>query len=408
MHSNEKEVSDLSQYVNPFVGTEGDGNTYPGAVAPFGLVQLSPDTNIKDWEADAGYRYKDSTLYGFSMTHFSGTGCPDLGDFLFVPSVGHLKFRPVVTSKPDSGYITPFSHSQEQASPGYYSVYLPQYKIQVELTATERAGMLKFTFPKSDSANVMLDLAHVLQWKVIWSHLRIENKQLVTGFHMVHGWAKERYLYFAARFSAPFEQCGIMNGGKPVFYNTYRFTSKYESSGTDIQFYARYHTGNQQVIMVKVGISAVSAANALQNLDAEIPGWDFDKVVAQTRTTWNQELHKMSIEGNNEQKETFYTSLYHAFLLPSVYSDVNGEYRGLDQNIHTAKDFTDYTTFSLWDTYRALDPLFNLIQAKRTADMVKSMLAHYDQSVDHLLPIWSFYKMIIRKATCRKRGQNYG
>jgi predicted alpha-1,2-mannosidase len=377
--------------VNPFVGTEGNGNTYPGAVAPFGLVQLSPDTFIKDWEACAGYRYKDSTMYGFSMTHFSGTGIPDLGDFLFVPSTGYLKFRPQVKGQPDSGYITPFSHNQEKASPGYYSVYLPQYKIKVELTATERAGMLKFTFPKSDSANVMLDLTHVLQWNIIWSHLRIENKQLVTGFHMVHGWAKERYLYFAARFSAPFEKCGIMNDGKRVFYNTYRFRSKYESSGKDIQFYARYNTEKQQVIIVKVGISAVSAANALKNLDAEIPGWDFNKVVAQTRNKWNHELQKMTIKGNQQQKVTFYTSLYHAFLLPSVYSDVNGAYRGLDQNIHKAKNFTDYTTFSLWDTYRTLNPLFNLIQAKRTADMVKSMLAHYDQSVDHLLPIWSFY-----------------
>ncbi len=391
LKSNKQGISNLTQYVNPFVGTEGNGNTYPGAVAPFGLVQLSPDTFIKDWEACAGYRYKDSTMYGFSMTHFSGTGIPDLGDFLFVPSVGQFKFKPSVKGKPDSGYITRFSHSQEKASPGYYSVYLPQYKVKVELTATERAGMLKFTFPKSDSANVMLDLTHVLQWKIIWSHLRIENKQLVTGFHMVHGWAKERYLYFAAKFSRPFEKCGIMNKGKHVFYNTYRFTSKYESSGKDIQFYARYNTEKQQVIIVKVGISAVSAANALKNLDAEIPGWDFDKVVAQTRNKWNHELHKITIEGNQEQKETFYTSLYHAFLLPSVYSDVNGEYRGLDQNIHKAKGFTDYTTYSLWDTYRALNPLFNLVQANRTADMVKSMLAHYDQSVDHLLPIWSFY-----------------
>jgi len=386
-----KKVEDLSNYVNPFVGTQGDGNTYPGAVAPFGFVQLSPDTEIKDWEADSGYEYKDSTLYGFSMTHFSGTGCPDLGDFLFVPSVGHLKSQSGIKESPGSGYITRFSHNQEKASPGYYSVYLPEYKVTVELAATERAGILKFTFPKSDSANIMIDLTHVLQWKAIWSHLRIENRQLVTGFHLIHGWAKERYLYFAARFSAPFSACGIVNDGKPVLYNTYRFTSKYESAGTDIQFYARYNTDNQPIIMVKVGISAVSTTNALENLDTEIPGWNFDQVVANTRKKWNQELHKITIEGNREEKETFYTSLYHAFLAPSVYSDVNGEYRGFDQNIHSAKNFTDYTIFSLWDTYRAVHPLFNLIQADRNADMVKSLLAHYDQSVDHLLPIWSFY-----------------
>ena len=310
---------DLSSYVNPFVGTQGDGNTYPGAVAPFGFVQLSPDTEIKDWEADSGYQYKDSTLYGFSMTHFSGTGCPDLGDFLFVPSVGQLKFKSGVKGKLNSGYITRFSHNREKASPGYYSVYLPENKVTVELAATERAGILKFTFPKSDSANVMIDLAHVLQWKIIWSHLRIENGQLVTGMHMVHGWAKERSVYFAARYSKPFSEYGIVNNGKPVLYNTSRFTSKYESAGTDIQFYARYNTDGQQTIMVKVGISAVSTANALENLDTEIPGWDFDKVVATTKEKWNKELNKITIEGNKEEKETFYTSLYHAFLSPGIY-----------------------------------------------------------------------------------------
>jgi len=386
-----KGPGDLSSYVNPFVGTQGDGNTYPGAVSPFGFVQLSPDTEIKDWEADSGYQYKDSTMYGFSMTHFSGTGCPDLGDFLFVPSVGQLKFQSGIKGKPDSGYITRFSHQQEKASPGYYSVYLPEHKVTVELAATERAGILKFTFPKSDSANVMIDLAHVLQWKIIWSHLRIENGQLVTGMHMVHGWAKERSVYFAARYSKPFSKFGIVNNGKRVLYNTSRFTSKYESAGTDIQFYARYNTDSQQTIMVKVGISAVSTINALENLDTEIPGWDFDKVVATTKGKWNKELNKITIEGNQEEKETFYTSLYHAFLSPGIYSDVNGEYRGFDQNVHQTKDFTDYTIFSLWDTYRAVHPLFNLVQADRNTDMVKSLLAHYDQSVDHLLPIWTFY-----------------
>lgn len=384
-------TEDLSQFVNPFVGTYGDGNTYPGAVAPFGLVQLSPDTDIKNWGAASGYEYSDSTLYGFSMTHFNGTGIPDLGDFLFMPGVGTPKFKPGTKENPDSGYITRFSHQQEEASPGYYSVFLPEHNVKVELTATERAGILKFTFPASDSATIMTDLAHVLQWNVVWSNVRIENNQLVTGAHQVKGWAKERHLYFAARYSKPFDDCGIVSNGKPVYYNTYRFRSKYETAGPDLQYFAQYKTGDQEVIMVKVGISAVSTKNALQNLDAEIPDWDFDQVVENTRTKWNRELAKIQIEGNTPEKETFYTSVYHAFLTPNIYQDVDGSYRGFDQNIYAANGFTNYTIFSLWDTYRATHPLFNLVQADRNSDMIKSMLAHYDTSVDDLLPEWSFY-----------------
>lgn len=383
--------NDYTNFVKPFVGTQGDGNTYPGAVAPFGFVQLSPDTEKKDWGAASGYEYSDSTLYGFSMTHFNGTGIPDLGDFLFVPSVGKIKYFPGRKQNPDSGYITPFSHANESASPGYYSVYLPTHNVLVELTATERAGILKFTFPKSDSANIMTDLSHVLQWETIWSDVRIENNQLVTGMHQVKGWAKERYLYFAARYSKPFDDCGIISDGKKVIYNTYRFRSHLEAAGKKLQYFASFKTGDKEVIMVKVGISAISTANALQNLDSEIPDWDFQKVVSQTKGKWNKELQKIAIEGSNTDKETFYTSMYHAFLTPTLYQDVDGSYRGFDQNIHKANNFTNYTVFSLWDTYRATHPLFNLIQAGRNNDMVKSMLAHYDQSVDHLLPEWSFH-----------------
>lgn len=383
--------NNFSKYVNPFVGTQGDGNTFPGAVAPFGLVQLSPDTEKKDWGAASGYEYTDSVLYGFSMNHFNGTGIPDLGDFLMVPSTGGIKYVPGTKTNPDSGYITRFSHKDEKASPGYYSVYLPKHNIKVELTATERAGILKFTFPASDSANIMMDLSHVLQWDVIWSNVRIENNSLVTGFHQVKGWAKERYVYFAARYSKPFNESGIINDGKKVVYNTYRFRSKYESAGKKLQYYASYRTGANEVIMVKVGISAISTANALENLDTEIPGWDFDKVVADTRSKWDNELKKITIEGSQTEKETFYTSMYHAFLTPNLYEDVNGNYRGFDQNVHKADGFNNYTIFSLWDTYRATHPLFNLVQADRNTDMIKTMLAHYDQSVDHLLPEWSFY-----------------
>ena len=384
-------VDDLTKYVNPFVGTQGEGNTYPGAVAPFGLVQFSPDTDKESWRAPSGYEYTDSTLYGFSMTHFNGTGVPDLGDFLFIPSIGKPELQPGTKEHPEEGYITPFSHKNEKASPGYYSLYLPEHSINVELTATERAGMMKLTYPETDSANVLVDLSHVLKQEVVWSHVRIENEQLISGYHQVYGWAKERYLYFAARFSEPFEECKILNGGKYQSVDSYYFDSKYQSSGKNIQCVVRYKTKRDEPVIVKIGISAVSAQNALENLDAEIPGWNFTEVHNQTCEKWNKALNKITIEGSRWEKETFYTSLYHLFLTPNVYQDIDGSYRGFDQNIHKAKDFTNYTIFSLWDTYRAVHPLFNLIESNRNADVVNSMLAHYDQSADHLLPVWSFY-----------------
>ena len=225
----------------------------------------------------------------------------------------------------------------------------------------------------------MVDLSHVLKNEVVWSNVRIENQQLITGYHQVYGWAKERYLYFAARFSKPFNRCNLVNGGKYQNVDSYYFESKNESSGNNIQCVAHYKTKKNEPILVKIGISAVSTQNALENLDAEIPDWDFSQIVEQSRKKWNEELSKITIEGNQWEKETFYTSMYHAFLTPNIFQDVDGSYRGFDQNIHKADGFTNYTIFSLWDTYRAVHPLFNLIQSSRNADMVNSMLAHYDQ-----------------------------
>ncbi len=391
----------LVDYINPLIGTQGEGNVYPGPVTPHGMVQLGPDTDKKSWATASGYEYNDSVIIGFSMQHLSGTGIPDLGDFLIMPSVGKMEYVSGTVEKktpegetyfiqdPDSGYCTKYFHKDEKVKAGYYSVRLPEHNVLVELAATERAGILKFTFPKSDSANIMMDLSHVLQWKVKWSNVRAENKSLVTGYHLVNGWAKERHLYFAARYSRPYDDFGIMIDGKKVIYNTRRFRSQYEAAGVNLQYYTSYSTSGKEVIMVKIGISAISTANALKNLDAEIPDWDFDKIVEQTRAKWNEEIQRMTIEGTQEEKETFYTSLYHCLLTPTIYEDVDGTYRGFDQNIHESKGFTNYAIFSLWDTYRATHPLFALIQPDRDADMINSMLAHYDQSVDHLLPIWS-------------------
>lgn len=395
------ETQNLVDYINPLIGTQGEGNVYPGPAAPHGMVQLSPDTDRRSWETASGYEFNDSVIIGFSMQHLSGTGIPDLGDFLIMPSVGKMKFTAGTVEKkdeqgnnyftqdPDSGYCTKFYHKDEKVKAGYYSVKLPEYNIFVELAATERAGILKFTFPKTDSANIMMDLAEVLQWNVKWSNVRAEDNTLVTGYHLVNGWAKERHLYFAARYSKPYDKFGIIQNGKKVVYNTARFRSEYEAANQNIQYYTSYSTKDNEVIMVKIGISAVSTSNALMNLDKEIPDWNFDKVVKDTRAKWNNEMQKMIVEGSEKEKETFYTSLYHCLLTPTIYQDVNNQYRGLDQNIHIAEGFNNYAIFSLWDTYRAVHPLFNLIQPDRNADMINSMLAHYDQSVEHLLPIWS-------------------
>ncbi|MBK7172108.1 MAG: GH92 family glycosyl hydrolase [Bacteroidales bacterium] len=378
-----------SLYVRPLIGTHGEGNTYPGAVAPFGMIQISPDTEDDLWETASGYEYADSSIIAFSLTHFSGTGIPDLGDIRFIPQLGKPWLVQGPKSNPDSGYRSRFSHSDEMAGAGYYSVWLRDQKIRVECTAGERAGILRFTFPKSDSSSILVDLSKNLRWNVIWSNIRVLNDSTITGYHMVNGWAKERYVFFTATFSRPFDSCNIMSDGKRVYYNGYRFRSSSECSGKNLQFLAHYRTGTDEKISVKVAVSAVSTQNAIDNLTNEIPNWSFDQVLASTLSKWDKELDKITIEGTQEEKETFYTALYHAFLTPILYQDKNGQYRGFDNNIHKSKDFTNHAIFSLWDTYRATHPLFCLVQPERNANMIQSMLAHYDQSVDHLLPVWS-------------------
>lgn len=380
----------LSDYIRPFVGAQGEGNTFPGPSAPFGMIQISPDTDTAKWETASGYEYTDPTIMGFSLTHLSGTGCPDLGDFLFMPQVGKTYCVAGPKERPEVGYQSAFSHADEVASAGYYRVKLQKSGVTVETTASERAGILRFTFPASEKSSIMTDLSHVIgqPWRVAQSHLRVADKSTITGFHLINGWARERYLYFAARYSRPFDDTMVISSGSPVVYNTYRFRSRLNVTGTNLQFFAIYRTQSNEVIQVKVAVSAVSEANALRNLDTEIPDWNFENVLNSTRDKWDRELSKMQIEGTQQQKETFYTSLYHAFLAPNIYEDVNGEHRGMDQNIYQKKDFTNYTIFSLWDTYRAEHPLFTLIQSKRDSDMINALLEHYDQSADHLLPIW--------------------
>ena len=409
-HINNENQLNLIQYVNPLVGTKNMGHTFPGATTPFGMVQLSPETNQqpmfinnkynkKTYEYCSGYQYSDATIFGFSHTHFSGTGHSDLGDFLLMPTTGKLNLNPGSADNPQSGYHSQFSHQNEDVQAGYYQVLLDDYNIKAELTASDRVGFHRYTFPKSENAHIILDLMSNIynyEGKNVWTFVRVESDTLITGYRQTSGWARTKKIYFAMEFSKPFINYGHKkydpakyNG----FYRRFNETKNFpEMAGRNIRLYVDFKTEEKEEIKVKFALSSVSTNGALKNLTSEIPHWDFEKIKKESQQKWNTELSKIEVETETvEQKETFYTALYHTMLGPILYEDVDGSYMGLDQNIHQSKGFTNYTIFSLWDTYRALHPLFNIIQAERNNDMVKSMLAHHDQSVHKMLPIWSHY-----------------
>jgi predicted alpha-1,2-mannosidase len=383
------------------------GHTYPGATVPFGMVQLSPETDTIPFSIDgkynpdvykycAGYQYDDRTIVGFSHTHFSGTGHSDLGDVLLMPTVGAVQLNPGTAANPKGGFRSTFSHENETAQAGYYKVLLDKNNITAELTATNRVGFHQYTFPKSTQSHVILDLVSGIynyEEKNVWTTVRIVNDSTVVGQRQTNGWARTRTVYFALKFSKAFTQYGSKEFAKM----TYRgFWGKFDQrrnfpdlAGKQLRLNFDFKTVEFEKIKVKVALSSVSEEGALRNMQAELPGWDFEKTKQQAQELWNKELSKIEIDGATEEKENFYTAMYHAFINPTTYMDVDGQYKGLDQAIHTAKGFTNYTTFSLWDTYRALHPLFNLVQASRNRDMIRSMMAHYDQSPLHMLPVWS-------------------
>jgi len=377
-------------YVNPFIGTSGFGNTYPGAQIPFGGIQISPDTDDDDYEVASGYKYDHQTIMGFSLTHLSGTGIPDLGDFLFRPGVGVIQFKPGKSDQSEKGYRFKYSHEQETASPNYYSINMVEEGIKAEMTSGIRSGILRFTYPQSDSAYVMIDLNHTLRFTCEWSNVRFLNDSTLTGYKLVKGWGPERHVYFAAIFSKPFARYGILQNGGPVVYNTNRFRSNKEAWGKDIKVWMTFKTNAQEQISVKTAISAVSTDGALGNLQ-ELKSENFESLRTLGEKKWSKQLNIFEVKGDKAQKETFYSSVYHAFQHPFIFQDSDGKFRGLDKNIEKADGFTNYTVFSLWDTYRALHPLFNLVQQDINSDIINSMLAHYDKSVENMLPIWSFY-----------------
>ena len=371
------QTKDYTRYVNPFVGTGGHGHTFPGATVPFGFVQLSPDTRMDDWDGSSGYHYSDNQIYGFSHTHLSGTGIPDYCDILFAPTVGEPEFFARRGDLSENGYASRFSHQNEKAETGYYSVKLDEGNILAEMTATARVGFHRYTFPAGTDANLILDLKH--RDKVLDSELRVTGANRVEGFRRSSSWAKDQIVYFAAEFSEPFTDYGVVtdDSGAPEKID--------KSKGKNIKAFFRFAA--KKPLLVKVAISPVGISGARRNLLTEIPHWDFEKVRQDAKDVWNKELSKIEVSGGRaEQLTNFYTALYHVMLAPNVFQDTDKSYVGLDRQVHSAQGFTNYTVFSIWDTFRAAHPLYTIIDQKRAADFVNTFLRQYEQG--GRLPVW--------------------
>jgi predicted alpha-1,2-mannosidase len=355
------------QNVDPFIGTGGHGHTYPGAVVPHGMVQLSPDTRTDGWDACSGYHYDDASLIGFSHTHLSGTGIGDLGDILFLPYVNELKTIAPNGDDKEAVFGSAFSHRKETAIPGYYSVHLDDYNIDVELTATCRAGFHRYTFPASGKAGLYIDLVRTIHNRhLAGSELKAISDREIQGMKHVKGWAPDRYIYFYARFSEPFT-CTV-DENKKAF----------------LQF---GETAKGKQVLAKVGISFVDCEGAKNNLDTEIADWDFDLVRKQAHDAWNKELAKIDIQTSNaKDRKIFYTALYHTALEPIISSDADGRFRTMDNRIEQDTAYTNYSVFSLWDTFRALHPLNTVISPTDNQAMIRSLVRKYGEG--GLLPMW--------------------
>ena len=396
----------VSNYVNPMIGTTGMGHCFPGACAPFGAVQLSPDTDTiphnvegkyqaRVYDYCAGYQYEDKTIVGFSHTHLSGTGHSDLGDILLMPQTGALQLTPGTKEQPDSGYRQRFSHDTEHAEPGFYEVTLADSGIRARLTATQRVGVHQYRYPAGGSQRLVVDLLHGLynyDGKVCWSRLRVLSDTLLVGYRITDGWSRGNYTYFAISFSRPVVNYGYADRKNPAYRGFWR---KFDIHHNFPDMAGRYVTAwfefddSCPELEVKVALSGVSEEGALNNLAAEAAGKSFDAIRCETAAAWERELGVVQCEGPEDHKASLYTALYHTMINPSVYMDVDGRYRGVDGEIHRADGFTNYTVFSVWDTYRAEHPLLGLLKTSRNTDMVRSMLAHWRQNPVGMLPVWS-------------------
>ena len=368
---------DYTQSVNPFIGTDFTGNTYPGAQAPFGMVQLSPDNGLPGWDRISGYFYPDSTIAGFSHTHLSGTGAGDLYDLIFMPVTLPYKENP----QGGLGIYSLFSHNDEEASAGYYRVKLQDYNINVELTATPRCGVQRYTFPKAESM-VVLNLKKAMNWDFTMdSKIEVIDSCNIRGYRFSEGWARGQKVYFATRFSRPFKKMEVTDADIKL---------RGEQVGTSniARFYFDTEEGDQ--VVVTTAISGVSMEGAQNNLKAEAPHNDFDKYLAEAKDAWNKQLSTIEVVGGDaDDRVNFYTALYHSMIAPTIYSDVDGKYYGPDKQVHQANGWTNYSTFSLWDTFRAAHPLFTYTEPARVNDMVKSFIAFFEQN--GRLPVWNFW-----------------
>lgn len=374
--SSDVKKTSYADLVNPLIGTDFTGNTYPGAQAPFSMVQLSPDNGLPGWDRISGYFYPDSTIAGFSHTHLSGTGAGDLYDISFMPVT-----LPYKEAEAPLGIHSMFTHADETASAGYYQVRLSDYNINVELTATERCGIQRYTFPEADAA-IFLNLRKAMNWDFTNdSHVEVVDSVTIQGYRFSDGWARDQRVYFRTRFSRPFESIqidtvAVLKDGKRV--------------GTSVIARFNFHTFDGEQILVSTALSGVSMEGAARNLEAEVPEDNFDKYLAEARRNWDEHLSRIEISCNDsDERIKFYTALYHSMLAPTIYGDVDGAYYGPDKQVHVADGWTNYSTFSLWDTYRAAHPLYTLVEPERANDMVKSFLAFYEQN--GRLPVWNFY-----------------
>ena len=404
------QTRDFTRWVNPFIGTGGHGHTFPGATMPFGMVQLSPDTRIDNWDGSSGYHYSDDIIYGFSHTHLSGTGIPDGCDILFMPTIIDYKLREKVREKYKNQHASKFSHANERAEPGYYSVKLDENGILAELTATTRVGIHRYTFPKSDNSNIILDL----NWrdKVLDSQIKVVGENRIEGSRSSSSWAKNQQIFFVAEFSKPFAGYALQSRGEIVPDGT-----THETVFDDVKMRTgvfSFKTSEREQITLKIAISFVSIEGARKNLAAELPHWNFDKVRADAKAAWNRELGKIEVSGGTpDQTTNFYTALYHTMIHPNVFNDVDGRYRGHDGKVHNVwspgfsrptsskkppKGGTpnkggvpseQYTVFSLWDTFRAAHPLYTIIDQKRTADFINTFIRQYEQG--GRLPVWELW-----------------
>lgn len=364
--------TNLTSFVNPFIGTGAHGHTFPGAVLPFGMVQVSPDTRVDgSWDGCSGYHYSDDFIYGFSHTHLSGTGCSDLGDILVMPMSGPPSFKNIE-------YGSKFLHTSEKASPGYYEVMLDDDKIKAELTVTPRVGIHRYTFPEKAGANLILDLLH--RDKTLNYGMRVLDSVTVTGFRVSEAWAKKQHVYFVMKFSKPFKKMGFAVKGEFKEQLT-------KMAGAPEGGYFQFNTSDGKPLIVKIAISSTGIEGALKNMQAEGTHWDFERYKKEAEETWEKQLQKIVVADTDKEKmTTFYSALYHCCIHPSMNMDVDNQYRGRDQQLHTAKGFTNYSVFSLWDTYRALNPLLTIIEPKRTSDFINTFLVQYQQS--GRLPVW--------------------